>query len=121
VIAGLIVLLTLAVTLRMPVSLAGTDDALAVFGNPAGLAERPGSESLAVYSLRPVLWRGSFCNTPFIAKAGPSDLRPPEVYVTAVHVRINDFRRYGIAVSTSTGSSASMNVPLRGGDREGNG
>jgi protease-4 len=70
-IAGLTVLLALAVTPQMPLSLAGTDDALAVFGNPAGLAVRPGSEFYAMYNFRPVLWSEFFYNTTFVAKAGP--------------------------------------------------
>ncbi|MCX6843640.1 MAG: signal peptide peptidase SppA [candidate division WOR-3 bacterium] len=70
-IAGLTVLLALAVTPQMPLSLAGTDDALAVFGNPAGLAVRPGSEFYAMYNFQPVLWSESFSNTTFLAKAGP--------------------------------------------------
>jgi len=71
VIAGLTVLLVLAVTPPMPLSLAGTDDALAVFGNPAALGARPGSEFYAIYSFRPVLWSEFFQNTSFVAKAGP--------------------------------------------------
>jgi protease-4 len=71
VIAGLTVLLALAVTPQMPLSLAGTDDALAVFGNPAGLAVRPGSEFYAMYNFRTVLWPEFFSNTTFLAKAGP--------------------------------------------------
>ncbi len=70
-IAGLTVLLALAVTPQMPLSLAGTDDALAVFGNPAGLAVRPGSELYAMYNFRSVLWSELFTNTTFLAKAGP--------------------------------------------------
>ena len=70
-IAGLTVLLALAVTPQMPLSLAGTDDALAVFGNPAGLAVRPGSEFYAMYNFQPVLWPEFFSNTTFLAKAGP--------------------------------------------------
>jgi protease-4 len=71
VIAGLTVLLALAVTPQMPLSLAGTDDALAVFGNPAGLAVRPGSEFYAMYNFRPVSWSEFFYNTTLVAKAGP--------------------------------------------------
>ncbi len=70
-IAGLTVLLALAVTPQMPLSLAGTDDALAVLANPAGLAVGPGSEFYAVYNFQPVLWSDFFTNTTFIAKAGP--------------------------------------------------
>ncbi len=70
-IAGLTVLLALAVTPQMPLSLAGTDDALAVLANPAGLAARPGSEFYAIYNFRPVLWSDFFSNTTFLAKAGP--------------------------------------------------
>jgi hypothetical protein len=70
-IAGLTVVLALAVTPQMPLSLAGTDDALAVFENPAALAVRPGSEFYAIYNFRPVLWSEFFQNTSFIAKAGP--------------------------------------------------
>ena len=70
-IAGLAVLLALAVTPQMPLSLAGTDDALAVLGNPAGLAVRPGAEFYAIYNFRPVLWSEFFSNTTFLAKAGP--------------------------------------------------
>ena len=70
-IAGLTVILALAVTPQMPLSLAGTDDALSVFGNPAGLAVRPGSEFYAMYNFQPVLWSEFFSNTTFLAKAGP--------------------------------------------------
>jgi protease-4 len=70
-IAGLTLLVTLAVTPQMPLSLAGTDDALAVLSNPAGLAVRPGSEFLALYNFQPVLWSQFFSNTTFLAKAGP--------------------------------------------------
>jgi protease IV len=71
VIAGLTVLLALAVTPQMPLSLAGTDDALAVLSNPAGLAVRPGSELFAIYNFRSVPWSEFFSNTTFLAKAGP--------------------------------------------------
>jgi protease IV len=71
VIAGLTVLLALAATPQMPLSLAGTDDALAVLSNPAGLAVRPGSELFAVYNFRSVPWSEFFSNTTFLAKAGP--------------------------------------------------
>lgn len=70
-IAGLAVVLTLAVTPQMPLSIAGTDDALAVLANPAALAARPGSEFYAVYNFRRVLWSEFFQNTSFVAKAGP--------------------------------------------------
>jgi protease-4 len=70
-IAGLTFLLALAVTPQMPLSLAGTDDALAVLANPAGLAARPGSEFFAIYNFRPALWSDFFSNTTFLAKAGP--------------------------------------------------
>jgi protease-4 len=71
VIAGLTVLLVLAVTPQMPLSLAGTDDALAVLSNPAGLAVRPGSELFAIYNFRSVPWSEFFSNTTLLAKAGP--------------------------------------------------
>jgi protease-4 len=71
VIAGLAVLLALAVTPQMPLSLAGTDDALAVLSNPAGLAVRPGSELFAIYNFRSVPWSEFFSNTTLMAKAGP--------------------------------------------------
>ena len=70
-IAGLTVLLALAVTPQMPLSLAGTDNALAVLENPAGLAVRPSSEFYAIYNFQPVLWSEFFSNTTFLAKAGP--------------------------------------------------
>jgi protease IV len=71
VIAGLTVLLAFAVTPQMPLSLAGTDDALAVLSNPAGLAVRPGSEFYAIYNFRPTPWSEFFTNTTFLAEAGP--------------------------------------------------
>jgi protease-4 len=71
VIAGLTLVLALAVTPPMPLSLAGTDDALAVFANPAGLGVRPGSEFFAIYSFRPVTWDQFLSNTALLAKAGP--------------------------------------------------
>ena len=70
-IAGLTVLLVLAVAPQMPLSLAGTDDALAVLENPAGLAVRPGAELYAIYNFQPVLWSEFLSNTTFLAKAGP--------------------------------------------------
>ncbi|MBN2465297.1 signal peptide peptidase SppA [candidate division WOR-3 bacterium] len=70
-IAGLSLLLALAVTLPMPLSLAGTDDALAVLANPAGLGVRPGSEFFAIYNFRPVTWDQFLSNTTVLAKAGP--------------------------------------------------
>ncbi|MBM3331372.1 signal peptide peptidase SppA [candidate division WOR-3 bacterium] len=69
--AGLALLLALAGTPQMPLSLAGTDDALAVFGNPAGLGVRPGTEFYAFYRFQPVLWSRALSNTTFLAKAGP--------------------------------------------------
>jgi len=71
VITGMTLLVALAVTPQMPISLAGTDDALAVFGNPSALAVRPGSEFYAIYNFRPVLWSEFFQNTSLVAKAGP--------------------------------------------------
>jgi protease IV len=65
------VLMALAVAPQMPLSLAGTDDALAALSNPAGLAVRPGSEFFAIYNFRPVPWSEFLTNTTFLAKAGP--------------------------------------------------
>ena len=70
-IAGLTFLLVLVVTPQMPLSLAGTDDALAVLSNPAGLAVRSASEFYAIYNFRQVPWSEFFSNTTFLAKAGP--------------------------------------------------
>jgi len=70
-IAGLTFALALAVLPPMPLSLAGTDDALAVFANPAGLGVRPGSEFAFIYSFRPVTWDHALSNTAVLAKAGP--------------------------------------------------
>jgi protease-4 len=69
--AGLTLVLALAVLPQMPLSLAGTDDGLAVLANPAGLAVRPGAELLAIYNFRSVPWSEFFSNTTFLAKAGP--------------------------------------------------
>jgi protease IV len=71
VIAGLTVILALAVTPQMPLSLAGSDDGLALLSNPAGLAVRPGSELFAIYNFESVPWSEFFSNTTFLAKAGP--------------------------------------------------
>jgi protease-4 len=65
------VLMALAVTPQMPLSLVGTDDALAVLSNPAALAVRPGSEFFAIYNFRSVPWSEFLTNTTFLAKAGP--------------------------------------------------
>ena len=70
-ITGLTLILALAATPPMPLSLAGTDDALAVLANPAGLGVRPGAEFFAIYNFRHVLWPEFFSNTTFLAKAGP--------------------------------------------------
>ena len=95
-IAGLTVLLALAVTPQMPLSLAGTDDALAALANPAGLAARPGSEFYAIYNFRPVLWSDFFSNTTFLAKAGPlAAYWEPEP------------SRYGVALGIGGGSFSS--------------
>lgn len=76
----------------MPLSLAGTDDALAVLANPAGLGVRPGAEFFAIYNFRHVLWPEFFSNTTFLAKAGPLaaywEPKPS---------------RYGIALGTGSG------------------
>jgi protease-4 len=71
VITGLTVILVLAATPQMPLSLAGTDDALSVLSNPAGLAVRPGAEMFAMYNFRSVPWSEFLSNTTFLAKAGP--------------------------------------------------
>lgn len=64
-------MLVLATTPQVPLSLAGTDNAMAVFANPAALAVRSGSELYAFYNFQPVLWPDFFSNTTFLAKAGP--------------------------------------------------
>ncbi|HTW91726.1 MAG TPA: signal peptide peptidase SppA [bacterium] len=55
----------------LPLSLAGTDNALAALANPAGLGVRPGSEVYAFYNFEPVLWSDFFSNTTFLARSGP--------------------------------------------------
>jgi protease-4 len=67
----LFALCLVVVTPQLPLSIATTDDALAVFANPAGLATGRAGDIYAIYNFRSVEWRDVGRNLTLVGGAGP--------------------------------------------------